>query len=221
MIMMMTPSRINALLSWKRLTMIKKLTGGKRFLGERGIALAMILVLSGIALAIMAGLVYMLTASSQVSGIQKRYRTALEAGEGGIDVMFKLIQVRGDSTALPALQAFSLPASAAGCLTAKLNSSTTAWPAGCNTSISIDPSTPSTYDMYFELGTTNTYKVYSKIVTTVEGNSGGDAGLLKTGTVNTGEIPVVSKPYLYELEVEAEAKTNPLERGKYSILYQY
>jgi hypothetical protein len=163
----------------------------------------------------------MLTASSQVSGIQKRYRTALEAGAGGIDIMFKLIQVRGDATALPVLQAFSLPASAAGCLTAKLNYSTEAWPAGCSKSLSIDPNTPSTYDMYFELGTTNTYKVYSKIVTTVEGNSGGDAGLLKTGTVNTGEIPVVHKPYLYEFEVEAETKTNPQERGKYSILYQY
>lgn len=201
--------------------MVKKVTGGKRFLGERGIALAMILVLSGIALAIMAGLVYMLTASSQVSGIQKRYRTALEAGNGGIDVMFKFIQVRGDAMALPALQAVSLPISAAGCLTAKLDYSTTTWPAGCDKSISIDPNNPNTYDMYFELGTTNTYKVYSKIVSTVEGNSGGDAGLLKTGTVNTGEIPVLSKPYLYAIEVEAQSKSNTQERGKYSILYQY
>jgi hypothetical protein len=205
----------------KRLKMVRKMTGERSFLDERGIALAMILVLSAIALAIMASLVYMLTVSTQVSGSQKRYRTALEAGNGGIDVMFKLIQVRGDSTALPALQAFSLPASAAGCLTSKLNYSTNTWPGTCDKSISIDSNTSSTYDMYFELGTTNTYKVYSKIVSTVEGNSGGEGGLLKTGTVNAGEIPVLSKPYLYAIEVEAQSKSNTGERAKYSILYEY
>ena len=55
-------------------------------LNEKGIALVMVLILSAIALAIMAALVYMLISGTQISGMQKRYRTALEAGVGGADV---------------------------------------------------------------------------------------------------------------------------------------
>jgi hypothetical protein len=87
----------------------------------------------------------------------------------------------------------------------------------------IYPGTPATYDMRFDLGTTPslTYRVYAKIVNTAEGNSGLDEGLGGKGVVSTGEITVVSKPYLYTLEVDAENLSNPSERAKYSILYQY
>ena len=55
----------------------------KALRNDRGIALVMVLVLSGIALAIMAGLIYMATSGTQVSGLQKRYKTALEGGLAG------------------------------------------------------------------------------------------------------------------------------------------
>jgi hypothetical protein len=88
-----------------------------------------------------------------------------------------------------------------------------------------NPSTSTTYDLRFDLGTSPypTYRVYAKIVDTVEGNSGGDEGLLKGGVVlvNTGEIAVLSIPYLYTIEVDAENRDNPSERAKLSILYQY
>ena len=58
----------------------------------------MILILAAIALAIMAGLIYMITASTQISGMQKRYNTALEAGVGGADIAYQFIALRGDST---------------------------------------------------------------------------------------------------------------------------
>jgi hypothetical protein len=47
--------------------------------------------------------------------------------------------------------------------------------------------------------------------------------LLKSGVVsaNTGEVTVVSRPYLYTIEVDAENQVNPSERAKLSILYQY
>ena len=61
---------------------------------EKGIALVMILILSAIALAIMAGLIYMITAGTQISGMQKRYKTALEAGKGGTDITYQLIAAR-------------------------------------------------------------------------------------------------------------------------------
>lgn len=70
---------------------------------ERGIALVMILILSGIALAIMAGLIYMLTSGTQISGMQKRYKTALEASKGGNDVSNETINLKASQSDVIAL----------------------------------------------------------------------------------------------------------------------
>jgi hypothetical protein len=192
-------------------------------LNEKGIALVMVLVLSTIALLIMAGLIYMLTIGTQVSGLQKRYETAHEAGMGGSDVMYQLIAARGNPN-IP-LTNFLITASNVGgvdCLTPKLNQPTISWPAACSNTMTIDPNTQSTYDMQFDLGAGPTYQVFAKIVNTVEGNSGGDEGLLRYGVVSsTGDITVMSMPYLYTIEIDAENQGNPSERAKLSILYQY
>lgn len=206
----------------------KKGCGALRFApgAQDGIALVMVLILSAISLAIMAALVYMITVETQTSGIQKRYKTAIEAGQGGADVSYALIAARGNLT-LP-LTNFTITAPSA-CLTAKLNTATTIanWASctdyGSATSMTINPADPNTYDMRFELGLGTSYTVYSKIVNTIAGNSGSDEGLIKSGVVNanSGEVSVVSRPYLYTMEVETENASNPSERGKFSILYQY
>jgi len=189
---------------------------------EKGIALVMVLILSAIALAIMAGLVYMITAGTQISGAQKRYRTALEAGIGGTDITYQVLAARGDP-GIPNIN-FLINPNIGGCLATKLNMPTSAW-GGCNSSMAINPVTDDTsYDMTFTLpGANATYTVYSKIVDTVEGNSGGDIGLTKGGVINTnsGEVAMVSIPYLYTIEIEAENAANRAERAKLSILYQY
>lgn len=187
---------------------------------ERGIALVMVMILSTIMLAIMAGLIYMVTSGTQISGIQKRYKTALEASTGGAEVIYLMIGKRGDPEL--SLATFNINASST-CLTDKLNKNTSSWDGSCNKSLTIDPSSSSTYDMTFQLGTSPVYTVYSKIVDTVEGNSGGDEGLLKSGVVssNTGEVTVKSIPYLYTIEIHTENASNPAERAKLSILYQY
>jgi hypothetical protein len=218
-------------------SILSLLKGGKGGLfgglfNEKGIALVMVLVLSVIALAIMAGLIYMITTGTQMSGMQKRYKTALEAGLGGADITYQLIAARGDPN-IP-LTNFLITASNVGgvdCLTPKLNSPTSSWPAACSNSLTIDPNTQSTYDMRFDLGS---YRAYAKIADTADygdngsgehiaGNSGPDLGLIKGGVVaaNTGEINVVSMPYLYTIEVDAENPNNSAERAKLSILYQY
>jgi len=186
---------------------------------EKGIALVMVLVLSAIALAIMAGLIYMITSGTQISGIQKRYKTALEAGVSGADVTFQLITLRGDP-GIPSINYFRNISDT--CLTDKLIKSTINWNASCDSSITVSDTF---YDMRFDLGAapSPTYRVYSKIVDTVLGNSGGDEGLLKTGVVlvNPGEVQVMSMPYLHTIEVDAQNLANPAERAKLSILYQY
>jgi len=205
---------------------------------EKGIALVMVLMLSTVALLIMAGLIYMLTTGTQVSGLQKRYETASEAGLGGTDVTYQLIGLRGETASfLIDMAALSpvirTPGTCSGTnqsgtpftgLPAKINTPTSSW-SGCNTSMVIDPNTNTTYDMVmvFTLGTGPTYNVYSKIVDTVEGNSAGDEGLINNKVVdsNSGEIKVMSYPYVYTIEVDAENTGNPSERAKYSILYLY
>jgi hypothetical protein len=192
---------------------------------QKGIALVMVLVLSAIALAIMAGLIYMLTSGTQISGIQKRYKTALEAGVGGAEVSYQVIGARGN----PNIPYISFTQTATDpCLTAKLNTRTSSanW-VNCDyakaSSLRIDPDDSATYDWSFDLGASPTYRVYAKIVDTVEGNSGGDEGLLKHGVVSSGsgEVAVMSIPYLYTIEVDAQDSANPAERAKLSILYQY
>jgi hypothetical protein len=209
------------------------------FSNEKGIALVMVLILSTVALLIMAGLIYMLTTGTQVSGLQKRYETASEAGLGGSDVTYQLIGLRGDASRqtsflndMAALSpVITTPGTCSGTnqsgtpftgLAAKLNTPTSTW-AGCNSSMVINPNTNTTYDMVFTLGTGSTYNVYSKIVDTVEGNSAGDEGLINNKVVdsNSGEIKVMSYPYVYTIEIDAENTGNPAERAKYSILYLY
>jgi len=206
---------------------------------ENGIALVMVMILSVIALAIIAGLIYMVTTGTQISGIQKRYETASEAGMGGVDITYQLAGLRGDATRtatfladIAALTpAITTPAGCRGVnmsgtaytgLAAKLNTPTTSW-TGCDSSMVINPATNTTYDMVSTLGTGITYTVYSKIVDAVEGNSAGDEGLINNRVVdsNSGEIRVMSYPYLYTIEVDAENAANPSERAKFSVLYQY
>ncbi len=218
--------------------------GGRRGGNEKGIALVMILILSAIVLAIMAGLIYMITAGTQVSGMQKRYKTALEAGVGGADITYQLIGFRGETSSTESfkssLSSLSLAVTTpASCVTrsitlctsigsytgiaTKFNLPTACW-SGCDNSQTIDPANNTTYDMSFQLhGTSSPYNVYAKIVDTVEGNSSADEGLIKQGVVsiNTGELTVMSIPYLYTIEIDAENVSNPAERAKLSILYQY
>lgn len=190
---------------------------------ERGIALALVLVLSVIALGVMTALIYMLTSGSQISGVQKRYRSAAEAGKGGTDIIFQTIAARGNLSLTTSASFQNLSTFADPCLTDKLTKATANWNAACDKSVTINPATTTTYDMKFDIGTDPVYTVYTKIVDTVEGNSAPDTGLQKSGVVstNTGEVTVKSVPYLYTIEVDAGNASNPTERSKLSVLYQY
>ncbi len=198
---------------------------------EKGIALVMVLILSVICLAITSVLIHFVTQGTKISGMEKQYKTAVEASLGGADITYQLIGSRGDTdlSIHPenlGLTNFLIPSSV--CLTAKLNTETssTNW-ANCNdyskaSSLTIDTADTDTYDMIFDLGN-NT--VYAKIVDTAgAGNSAGDTGLIKTGVLlqsNVGEIHVPLIPYLYTIEIESENTANPNERAKISALYAY
>jgi len=186
---------------------------------EKGFALAFVLILAAIALVMTLGMLFMVSRGSYVSGQQKRFRTAVEAARGGIEATLQMIASRGNLAGTYD----SLNVALDNDIGTKLGSPTDNW-VGLNSSIAIDPGDPSTYDMRIDLGTgPETYRVYSKIVDTVEGNSGADEGLVKAAVVNTGsgEVIVMSIPFLYTIEVLSQSQTNATERSKFSVLYQY
>jgi hypothetical protein len=187
----------------------------KTLRNEKGFALAFVLVLAVIALGLTLAMLAMVGSGSFVSGQQKRFRTAVEASKGGIEAMMDLIATRGNPTT--AFMNQVLPNQPG--LATKLAGPVGTW-GGLDSAITIDTGAPATYDLRIDLGT---YQVYSKIVDTVDGNSGADEGLLKTAVVNSGsgEVTVVSVPYLYTIEVLSQSGVNPTERSKMSVLYQY
>lgn len=185
---------------------------------EKGFAMVFVLILAAIALVMTLGMLFMVSRGSYVSGQQKRFRTAVEAARGGVEATLQMIGSRGDLTGVP-YNNLSLDNS----VVTKLGNPTGSWGL-LNSSITIDTTDPSTYDMRIELGTSpQTYLVYSKIVDTIEGNSGANLELEKGAVVNTGtgEVTVVSIPYLYTIEVLSQSQSNATERSKFSVLYQY
>jgi hypothetical protein len=180
---------------------------------EKGFAMVFVLILAAISLAMTLAMLIMVSRGSYVSGQQKRFRTAVEAGRGGMEAMFQLISTRGNTDAL-----YTMPNQAN--VQTKLAGSVGTWGVGLDNSSTIDPAVATSYDMTIDLGA---YRVYTKIVDTVNGNSGADEGLIKTAVVNagSGEVTVVSVPYLYTIEVLSQSTTNATERSKLSILYQY
>ena len=214
---------------------------------ERGVVLLMVLIVSAVALAIMAAMLYLVLTGAQTSGMQKRYRTALEAGVAGSDVLIQVMSLQGNVSSFGGLNAVS-QVSGTACsgtslytgmsytgLTAKLMTSTTAsggWSSGCNATLKTDSSS---YDMKFTLGTAPNpvYNIYAKVVDTVEGNTNSNsinAGgniLTTTGTVyggmaGGGAVSVKTVPFLYTVEMDVEnASTSLKERAKLQILYQY
>ncbi len=98
-----------------------------------------------------------------------------------------------------------------------------AWSADCNSSLTITPPVSgdnNTYDMRFDFGTNPTYRVYSKIVDTVYGNTGGDTGIVRNQVTGPNDEQGVTVPFLYTIELDAENPANPAERAKLSILYK-
>ncbi len=190
---------------------------------EKGIALVMVLILAVIALMIVSAVIFMVTQGTLLSGGHRFFRTAEEASLGGTEIATEFIKSRGSIT--PGLS--SSWVSTDPCLSEKLNLSKTSWTTNCDANEkSLDAATSE--DMRFDLGN---FRVFAKIVDTVEGNSDTAAGNLITGGGELGGDSVVSStsgivspshnPYLYRMEVQAQDINNPRERSRLSVLYAY
>ena len=126
----------------------------KMLRNEKGFAMVFVLILAAISLAMTIAMLIMVSRGSYVSGQQKRFRTAVEAGRGGMEAMFQLISGRGN----PDNTLFSMPNPAA--VQTKLAGPIASW-MGLDNASTINPAVATSYDMTIDLGA---YRVYTKIV---------------------------------------------------------
>jgi len=216
---------------------------------EKGIALVMVLIFSLIGLAIVSAMLFMLTRGTMMSGSFRIFKSADEAGLGGTIDVTDMIRNRGVAPSLATLP-FGLLA-ADPCLQQKLSiargtTSPSGW-TSCNAianRLSMDPTAEDpncpldpvsnkhycadmTVDLAGPLGTT--FRTYTKIVDTVQGNSdvsalvtgGGQLGGQGVVASNSGQVSPPSVPYLHRIEVQTQNRANPNEKSRYSVLYAY
>jgi len=196
---------------------------------KEGVALMMALILSVITLAIVSALLYFVVQSTEISGFQKRYRTAQEAAKGSIELITKEIisgTIGGDS--LSSMDSYRglvrVEPGRDTCFSSKLIGQVANWHASCDKSM--DPK--NVPDVTFSLPGVPpqpNFAVYGKIVDTVPGNTDTsglelDVDISVVGS-GSGLITPMHYPYMYRIEVLSERETNPDERAQFSVLYAY
>lgn len=204
---------------------------------EKGVALVTALMLMMVMLAICMTLLYMVMQSTKSSASQKRYSTAVAAGYGGAeilkDIMPRLLPYTTMRSALPTVTGFNnidLAFPAGGdldCLTQKLKRNPGEWTACSADNKSVDARVKPDFSFRLNgLTTGQGYKVYSKIVSTVAGNSDmSGVEYLEQGLgvaqAGGGVIAPQHFPSLFTIEVTGEKEFAAKERAELSVLYAY
>ncbi len=204
---------------------------------ERGIALVTSLMFALIALGIVMSVLYLITQGIQVSSSHKKYKNAVVASYGGMEVFTKEIIPQVISGVLAStvqsnfdyvnLTLDSSDSEHQNCLKSKLQYSTgSLWSCGENAA-TVDPkSHPDATFTLSGLALQPNFKVYTQIVDTVRGNSdqSGNSEFLDGAQGVTGRASGVNPmhiPALYTIEVQGERETNPNERARLSVLYAF
>jgi hypothetical protein len=199
---------------------------------ENGVAMVTSLVLTLISLAITIMLLNMVIMGTKMSASQKRYRNALQASYGGVEVFTKEVIPRLFEGYLPSQLAAKIsniglnPIADNDCMQQKLNSSVTGWTSCQAGSTTADPKVLP--DMSFRLNglpTESDFTVFIKIIDTVPGNSDtSNINYLDPGNSvvgNAGGISPQHLPSLFTIEVQGERTANPQEKAHLSVLYAY
>ena len=198
---------------------------------EKGAALVTALMLTMLSLVISMALLYSVTMGTKISASQKRYRTALAAAHGGVELftreiiplLFQSGITRESVQSQFSLVNLQLPQYA--CLQQKLNTPTGKW-----TCADPDPSDPTVSpDVTFQLSGSATdqgFNVSAKIVDSVPGNTD-NSGMeyLDAGNSVAGTDEVIHPqhvPGLYDIAVQGVRRGgNNSEKARLSVLYAY
>ncbi|MHB8880589.1 MAG: hypothetical protein ACYC69_03650 [Thermodesulfovibrionales bacterium] len=202
---------------------------------EKGVALVMVLIFALIGLAIVSGMMFMITQGTMMSGSNKQFRSADEAGLGGTEIAIEYIK----NNANPPIGLQNVVnAPNILCLSDKVGVSRGSWSSSswtnCTTAvpavnIDLDPTLGT--DMTYTLPGTEagrTFTIFTKIVDTVKGNTdssgvvtGGKLGGEAVSASNSGIVTPPTYPSMYRVEVQTQDTLNPRERSRYSLLYAY
>jgi len=218
----------------------------KHINNEKGIALVMVTIIALIGLAMVSTLLFMVTQGTRISGFQKVYRTTDEAGLGGAQIATQVIMgnifyaksgADLDPIITNAYLTVALPyGTTDACLKEKLSLSRGAWATtdpkyywpDCAGDRALTIDADKSADFMFDVpGMNQTFTVYTKIIDTVKGNTeegglgGGKLGGRGVVSAQEGQITPPPTPTLYRIEVQAQDKTSPEQRSKYSVLYAY
>lgn len=210
---------------------------------ERGMALLMAICLTLISMVVILSVLYIITQGTQLSASSRRYKGALEASYGGVDVMTRNIlpMILNGTTQKEMATAVGSGLSQvmfgnnpvfttySSCMKTKLTSPPSAWGTLCGPTPTTASDLPQTYDVRFKLkGPPNqpNFNVYAKITDSQPGNSsmaGTEGRLLGGAGVAYGAAGVspMRMPATYRIEVQGERESNPLEKAKLSVLYAY
>jgi hypothetical protein len=202
---------------------------------EKGVALVTALMLTLISLGIIMALLYFVTQGVELSAASKKYRTALEASHGGVDVMAaevvpKLFSAGMTEAILETdLGGITLTTDNYACLQQKAHGGPETW-TSCVTTSLLDPKiNPDVVFLLQGVPSQGDFKVYGKIVDTISGNTSGggsESGLASGAAVvgsNLGANTVTPMhiPFIFRIELQGERKDNPDERAQLSVLYAY
>jgi hypothetical protein len=213
----------------------------KKLRNEKGVALLMALILTLVSLGMIMAVLYLITQGMQVSASSRRYKSALEASYGGVEVFTKEIipQLMGAGTpsglenVLAGIAPTQYPSYAAhqtysSCMKTKLANPASNWGNMCGASPSSSTNLPASYDMWFTLKgppLQPNFNVYVKIVDTQPGNSDltGQTQLDSGSGVAYGAsgISPMHIPATYHIETQAQSASNPREKARLSVLYAY
>lgn len=200
--------------------------------GEDGAALVTALMLTMLCLVIAMALLSTVILGSKISASQKRYRTALSAAQGGVELLTQEIipQLMQGETAPGLATEFSsiylaLPQS--DCLRQKLGSPSGHWSACSPRQSSDDPGEAP--DLVFKLKSDGrrAFVVSSKILESDPGNTdrNGMIDHLEQGTSVSGREEGVRPPHIpgiYNIAVQGERDGGESpEKARLSVLYAY
>lgn len=198
---------------------------------KRGFALVTSLMLTLISLTIVLSILYFITQGTQLSGLHRKYRTALEASHGGTELFTKdilpYVMRNYSSTSLKDdletnFGSVSLNVLNSGCLQKKLVNATQNWPSGCD-NVSNPTKNP---DLRFTMQSAdgnNPFYVYSKIVDTMTGNTDISGLQLEGAGVAESQSVLTPQhfPYIYRVEVQGERANNSSAQANIEVLYAY
>lgn len=202
----------------------------KYLVNNNGFALITSLMLTMLSLTIVMALLLIITQGTKMSGLNKKYKTALEASHGGAEILSKeimpfVMQNYSAATLETDLESkfysVHLDVVSASCLQAKLKKPTSGWPSTCSTTSNPKQSPDITYKMEATVG--NPFMVYSKIVDTTAGNTDTSGITLEgSGVAESSSILTPQHyPYIYRVELQGERQNNASAQANIEVLYAY